>query len=353
MTTPPPAKRPRTDDPDALESSSSGQESARSNNYERGEVWLDDGNVVLVAERTAFKVLKSILSLHSEVFRDMFTIPQPADAEMWEGCAVVHLQDSKKDLLYVLRALFDTRNAAWFAYGSKLPFTIVSAMLRLGSKYQIAQLRDDAIRRLSESFPPRLNQFLNCYTVGMPSEDVEIQNNAVQFELADVCIAVINLSRTCDTPQFLPPAFYLSAVIDNENLLSGWTDRDGNHWQLSPQDLLRCLNGRGALQNVVVKQQRPLLTGTASTRCTSVRACEEALEDRRDDLYDEDLDDISHQAKALTDISCSWISDVTLCAFCEKEFKKQYNALRSETWDELADSFDLDGVEWPVKEPTS
>lgn len=40
-------------------------------------LWLDDGNVVLVVENTGFRVHRGILSKHSDVFRDMFSVPQP------------------------------------------------------------------------------------------------------------------------------------------------------------------------------------------------------------------------------------------------------------------------------------
>ena len=36
----------------------------------------------------------------------MFAIPQPPDAEMFDGCPVVHLQDSKQDIEFVLSAWF-------------------------------------------------------------------------------------------------------------------------------------------------------------------------------------------------------------------------------------------------------
>ena len=105
-----PAKRARTDgaDDNATSSRHASSESAR--NYEQGDVWLEDGNVVLVAEGTAFKVHQSVLSRNSEVFRDMFTVPQPSDAETFAGAPVVHLQDSKSMLKYVLAALFDGCN---------------------------------------------------------------------------------------------------------------------------------------------------------------------------------------------------------------------------------------------------
>ena len=97
----PPSKRKRVEHP----------ELAHSQAYKRGDLWLDDGNVVLIAQNTAFRVHKSVLSRNSEVFRDMFTMPQPTDAETYEGCPVVHLQDSWKALGYILSALFDSGNA--------------------------------------------------------------------------------------------------------------------------------------------------------------------------------------------------------------------------------------------------
>ncbi|KAJ7719908.1 hypothetical protein B0H16DRAFT_1261359, partial [Mycena metata] len=37
------------------------------------EYWFDDGNIILQVESTQFRVLKSLLAMHSFVFRDMFT----------------------------------------------------------------------------------------------------------------------------------------------------------------------------------------------------------------------------------------------------------------------------------------
>lgn len=79
--------------------------------YTHGDVWLEDGNVVLVAEGTAFRVLRSILAKNSEIFRDMFKIPQPESTEMYAGCPVVKLHDSKADLRWILKTLYDSGNA--------------------------------------------------------------------------------------------------------------------------------------------------------------------------------------------------------------------------------------------------
>ena len=103
----PPAKRQRTSvGPDKEEEATDSEAPAAA--YVKGDPWLYDGNVVLVAGKTAFRVFRSVLSKNSPVFEDMFTIPQPPDAETFEDCSVVHLQDAAHDVDAFLRALFDT-----------------------------------------------------------------------------------------------------------------------------------------------------------------------------------------------------------------------------------------------------
>jgi len=71
--------------------------------------WFDDGNVVLQAENTQFRVHRSMLSRHSHVLKDMFEIPQPENTEghIIEGCPVVHLYDSSQDVEIVISIFYD------------------------------------------------------------------------------------------------------------------------------------------------------------------------------------------------------------------------------------------------------
>lgn len=77
------------------------------------KVWLDDGNIVIEAQGTMFRVLRSILSRESVVFHDMFLMPQPAledrNADMHDGCPLVHLEDSADDISLFLFVLFDMK----------------------------------------------------------------------------------------------------------------------------------------------------------------------------------------------------------------------------------------------------
>ena len=75
------------------------------------EVWFEDGNVVVIAQNTAFRFHKSVLSLHSPVFRDLFSVPQPSPAggkaeELLEGCSVVRVSDTSYDFRELLRAIY-------------------------------------------------------------------------------------------------------------------------------------------------------------------------------------------------------------------------------------------------------
>ena len=81
----------------------------------RSEVhWFDDGNIILQAESKLFKVHRGVLSKHSEVFRDMFSLPQPppaADSDHWDSstaCPLVVLQgDSELDVHHFLNVIYN------------------------------------------------------------------------------------------------------------------------------------------------------------------------------------------------------------------------------------------------------
>src|SRR5882762_7692946 len=69
------------------------------------EFWFDGGSVVLNVQTTLFRIHRSTLSMHSTVFSDMFSIPQPPNQMAIEGCPVVHLHNSAKDFACLLKAL--------------------------------------------------------------------------------------------------------------------------------------------------------------------------------------------------------------------------------------------------------
>lgn len=82
-------------------------------------LYFEDGDIVLYAKVTdnvllLFRVHRSILSCHSEVFRDMFTVgsPQSNESEFYDGLPLVCLaNDNYKDAESLVWALYDPRYA--------------------------------------------------------------------------------------------------------------------------------------------------------------------------------------------------------------------------------------------------
>lgn len=71
------------------------------------DFWYSDGSVVLIVEKTGFRIHQSVLTRYSDVFADLFTVPQPENAGQIGGCPVVHLPDSLPDFLDLLKALYN------------------------------------------------------------------------------------------------------------------------------------------------------------------------------------------------------------------------------------------------------
>lgn len=70
-------------------------------------MWFTDGNVILEAEETQFRVHRGVLAMHSTVFKDMFEMPQPSEGLTEEGCPVVHLSDTAADVEHLLNAVYN------------------------------------------------------------------------------------------------------------------------------------------------------------------------------------------------------------------------------------------------------
>ncbi|KIM49688.1 hypothetical protein M413DRAFT_114305 [Hebeloma cylindrosporum] len=72
--------------------------------------WFDDGNVILQIETKQYRVHRSLLSRHSKVFKDMFSLPQPAmdpGPITSDGCPVIFLCDKATDLEHALSVIYD------------------------------------------------------------------------------------------------------------------------------------------------------------------------------------------------------------------------------------------------------
>lgn len=71
------------------------------------EMSFDDGNIMIVAEKTSYRVHRSVLSRKSALFKDLLSLPQPDSEEMLDGLPIVRLLDSADDVTVLLDAIYN------------------------------------------------------------------------------------------------------------------------------------------------------------------------------------------------------------------------------------------------------
>jgi hypothetical protein len=99
-----PVKRQRTESAKLVENILPPDKFERSS-----EVWYEDGNVIIRAESTLFRVHRSILSAHSPVLRNSLASLSDVYPSIIDGCPVLSLVDSAMDTSHFLKAMIDRR----------------------------------------------------------------------------------------------------------------------------------------------------------------------------------------------------------------------------------------------------
>ncbi|CAK5271757.1 unnamed protein product [Mycena citricolor] len=214
-------------------------------------LWLPDGDIVLRVEGCGMRVHRRILRC-SSVFGDMFSLPQPShlDVEQVDGCASVTLAGDKvHDWDVALKWLYEkecvcpaphtfcgsltdppSNNLVLSAFLAQIvTFDTIAGALRLGTKYDMEELRGWAIAQLLLRWP----------------EDVAEMRLTSLPHAAEA----IALARECSVARILPAAFYALSVQKFSTLADGGR----SHCALSPPDLRRLLAGREALQDVLLR----------------------------------------------------------------------------------------------------
>ena len=67
------------------------------------DFWFEDGNIIIVAQNTKFRVYRGPLIKHSLVFRDMLSLPQPVEnSEKLQDLPIIYLEDHPSDVRRIL-----------------------------------------------------------------------------------------------------------------------------------------------------------------------------------------------------------------------------------------------------------
>ncbi|KAJ3516383.1 hypothetical protein NMY22_g14223 [Coprinellus aureogranulatus] len=317
----------------------------------RSEIWMDDGNVVLQAGNVQFKVHRSALARVSTIFSDVFSMPQPSTGdETVDGCPLLCMQDSVQDVQHMLAILYD--------HDDDCPF--FAAMIRMGRKYEITFLLQDATRRLKQEFPTTLTEYDNAPSGGW----IAIEEDA--DTLYD-CIDLAYLSDINEVRAILPFAyFYCNAYDDIEVILSGvGSEIEGVPVEprrpMSLQAQKACLIGR---QRLIYRFDLAFAwiaeLGTKPEVCLDQHRCRDVVRDLADLLWrpEPHLRFMVHDWETFErklrkyDIQLQFIQDSAidlkkqLCAGCYDLARRRHLEEREITWNLLPSYFDL--PDWDV-----
>ncbi|KLO16701.1 hypothetical protein SCHPADRAFT_937727 [Schizopora paradoxa] len=189
-------------------------------------LWFPDGNVVLATDLYLFKVHKSLLSLHSSVFKDMFELSNVGHSaagesageklqDSYDGLPLITLVGDKgEDVVHLLRAVFEIR---YYDYHSdETTLESVIALLLLSTKYDFKDIRTNVILQISRQYPTALKDF-----------DLVDDDKTLLFgELREDCrFALLGAAYRANAHVLLPTLYFACSKTSIQHIIEESTRR--------------------------------------------------------------------------------------------------------------------------------
>ncbi|KAF7314951.1 BTB domain-containing protein [Mycena indigotica] len=187
------------------------------------DLWFSDGSIVIQAGNAQFKVFHGILSLRSPIFRDMLSIPQPADAETIDECPVLRLPDDEADTRNFLMALYHPSHFP--AFPNTIDLETLLACLRLAHKYEVEDLLRRALVHLSSGFAMSMSDYVARVTETADNGRSILDKRSWVSEpatlTANILLQLVSTAQTIGIPWILPHIFlWLSEPPLQTNILA-------------------------------------------------------------------------------------------------------------------------------------
>jgi len=292
----------------------------------RSTPWYDDGNIVLVSANSSalFRVHRGILCSHSTIFKDMFTASHEGE-EVIDGCPVVHMHDTEDDLKHVLTAMY---SRSYHPSGAKnVPVTVIAAFLRLGKKYEISDLYDEAQAHLEIDLSDNLEAYITSQSSPWKITSVLSGSN-------DISVAAANIVREVGLLSMLPAALHMCMEYCTvEEIFAGLRDEDGN--------VVRTISQENQQACALAFQSYHELTGqtvsfvqTSLLTCTDRTMCQRA---KKAFLVENFFP--SPKLTPLADCDEEFLE--ALCPACAADARSLHRDNRKEAWRRLPGIFGL------------
>ncbi|KAJ6577906.1 hypothetical protein B0H19DRAFT_985476 [Mycena capillaripes] len=308
------------------------------------ELWFRDGNLVLQAGNSRYRVYLGFLAARSYVFQNMFAFPQLPGSELVEGCRLVRLPDPDVQVTPFLKAIFDSK--FFVPFPAPTDFDAIVGCLRLGHKYGVDYLYRRALVHLSSGYSTTLAQddLINDYQLENDCVPSALERRS--WEIPDdpaYSILAIQLARETGATWILPKAFYdLSATFSKlgTTIFHGAVYR-GVPTHLSLQDQISLLKGHDVQRSATVADGLGfLLSPFIIQGCVDPPLC---LLERLDSVECYNTKIIHKSPLSLLDMwgPEDWRLLQDLCSICLAVLKSQHKDSREGFWAILPEIYDL------------
>ncbi|PPR05802.1 hypothetical protein CVT26_010152 [Gymnopilus dilepis] len=303
------------------------------------DYWFDSGDVVLEAEGVQFRVHRDVLARHSRIFSDTFGMPQgegsPQDV-LVDDCPIVGLSEKSSEIKYLLSIFYDNMKA--HDWRKRLPISHISILLRLGKKYEIDYLVEEARKRLLADHPAKLSEWDGM----LPRQYKEIEQGNV-----DPCIEVIVLGHEQGLESILPSAYLrLAHAYTLEAILEFRFPS-----QLRLAFRVNCAVGREAIITEAEDRRKSWFSEInkllPTTGCTALSRHMYSSPSPCPTSHSQTAENFPLWSKATFHSDVNKFAPLTevylkgLCPVCAKAVKAKYDGIRSEMWQRLPTYFRL------------
>ncbi|KAJ7184640.1 hypothetical protein C8R46DRAFT_1064691, partial [Mycena filopes] len=302
------------------------------------ELWFDDGNLVIQAGDSLYRVYRGLLATHSSVFRDMLAFPQPVDSELVDGCPLVRLPDPDVEVTPFLKAILVPD--FFMPFPAPTECDAVVGCLRLSHKYGVDYLRKRALVHFSANFPTTLSQ-LNRLLADDSDDDIPAQTSWVLPDLTTSAIGLVQVAREVQATWALPRALYLlsAGFIDGEATSCANSFFKYVHAELSEENRNSYLRGRHSQSTAAVNIFRFLSEPLDIVGCADRASCySKRLRATR--VAGAFIADYRHiPLEIWTDDDWAFLKD--LCPACMVVLKQTHQDALQDFWDKLPDMYNL------------
>ncbi|KAJ6571179.1 hypothetical protein B0H19DRAFT_936860 [Mycena capillaripes] len=287
-------------------------------------LWFQDCGLIIQAETTLFRVSRDFLGMRSCVFRDMLSMPPPADADTMEGCPFVRLPDSAQDITYFLKALLYSE--FFEPFPAQTTFPIIAGVLRMSHKYEVDALRKRALIHLGSMHPTTFDEW-------------ETKSPHVSWHVSR-SLDIILLARRTSALWILPAAFYRACQFASvDEIING--DEDS---ELHPADKVACVTGVRTLETTSVSDVLQFLYMPRQIfGCQSPAKCEEVRTAAHFDAEDwraYEAEDTFLPFDIWGNVH-DWSRLSSCCATCVSSMRTTHWEAKLAVWDQLPQIFRL------------